>query len=92
RHHGQLEKQSFSNISGVSDARTVTGVGVDYSNQNNNGMQYGWYLELPDSGERLVTIPAVRGDLIVFNTTIPGSNGPCTGGASGWLNALSLRN
>jgi|GEM_PF-611502 len=92
RHHGQLEKQSFSNISGVSDARTVTGVGVDYSNQNNNGIQYGWYLELPDSGERLVTIPAVRGDLIVFNTTIPGSNGPCTGGASGWLNALSLRN
>ncbi|MEL0617761.1 PilC/PilY family type IV pilus protein [Cobetia marina] len=92
RYHGQLEKQSFTNITGVSDARTVTGVGVDYANQNNNGIQYGWYVELSDSGERLVTIPAVRGDLIVFNTTIPGSNGPCTGGASGWLNALSLRN
>ncbi|MGS0468609.1 PilC/PilY family type IV pilus protein [Cobetia marina] len=92
RYHGQLEKQSFTNITGVSDARTVTGVGVDYANQNNNGIQYGWYVELSESGERLVTIPAVRGDLIVFNTTIPGSNGPCTGGASGWLNALSLRN
>lgn len=92
RYHGELVKQSFSDISGVSDARTVTGVSVDYANLNNNGAQYGWYVSLPDSGERMVTIPAVRGDLIVFNTTIPGSNGPCTGGASGWLNALSLRN
>ena len=47
---------------------------------------FGWYMNLPDSGERLVTDPVIRGDLVFFNTMIPDAN-PCNFGGSGWLMA-----
>jgi type IV pilus assembly protein PilY1 len=55
----------------------------------------GWYLDLPDSGERLVNTPLYRATAtaarIVFSTLIPNED-PCTAGGSSWLmelNALS---
>ena len=51
---------------------------VDYSNV------HGWYMNLPDIGERVITDPVIRGDLVFFNTMRPDNN-PCEAGGSGWL-------
>lgn len=58
--------------------RTLTDYPVDYSTYS------GWYMNLPDIGERVVTDPVIRGDLLFFNTMRPDTN-PCEAGGSGWL-------
>jgi len=52
---------------------------VDYTSSS----VYGWYYDLPDTAERVTTNPAVRGDIVFFNTLIP-SLEPCGFGGSGW--------
>ena len=58
--------------------RTLTNNPVDYT------VSKGWYMNLPDPGERLVTDPVIRGDLVFFNTTVPDKN-PCDAGGTSWL-------
>jgi type IV pilus assembly protein PilY1 len=57
--------------------RTLTDNAVDYPK---NG---GWYIDLPDTGERIITDAVVRADLVFFNTMMPDTN-PCNQGGSGW--------
>ncbi len=57
--------------------RTLTDNTVNFS------ASFGWYMNLPDSGERLITDPVIRGDLVFFNTMIPDAS-PCNFGGSGW--------
>ncbi|MDX1697349.1 MAG: PilC/PilY family type IV pilus protein, partial [Thiohalobacterales bacterium] len=59
--------------------RKLTNDAVDYA-----GSDHGWYIDLPDTGERQVTDAVIRGDLVYFNTTVPDSN-PCANGGTGWL-------
>lgn len=68
-----------------SDVRVPTDNPVDYSSQ------YGWYMDLPDTGERVVTNAKVRGDLVFFNTLIP-DNEPCSFGGTGWLMSVQQAN
>ncbi len=58
--------------------RTLTDNMVDYASK------YGWYMDLPDLGERMVTDPVIRGELVFFNTMKPDTD-PCNFGGSGWL-------
>jgi len=44
----------------------------------------GWYLNLPATGERVVTDPNIRAGRVVFNTLIPNTD-PCGYGGSGWV-------
>jgi type IV pilus assembly protein PilY1 len=44
----------------------------------------GWYLNMPTTGERVVTDPAVRSGRVVFNSLIPNTD-PCGYGGSGWV-------
>jgi type IV pilus assembly protein PilY1 len=71
---------SFGSSTGGVAGRTITENAVDYAYDE------GWYMNLPDSGERLVTDPVIRGDHVFFNTMIPDNN-PCNFGGSGWLMA-----
>jgi len=57
--------------------RTLTDNAVDYSRDD------GWYIDLPDSGERIITDAVVRADLVFFNTMMPDTN-PCNQGGTGW--------
>ncbi len=57
--------------------RTLTDKNVNYTSKK------GWFMELPDSGERQITSPVIRGDLVFFNTMTPDSN-PCNYGGTGW--------
>lgn len=73
----QLVKKVFTNPTALT---RTGGVGVvDYTNSS----VYGWYYDLPDLGERVTTNPAIRGDIVFFNTLIP-SLEPCGFGGSGW--------
>jgi type IV pilus assembly protein PilY1 len=45
----------------------------------------GWYINLPDSSERLVTSPMVFEDRVLFGTGVPISTEQCLPGGSGWI-------
>lgn len=75
-----VEQTYDSNFS----ARVLTRNQVDYL-----GGDYGWFFELPDSGERSVTNPVVRGSLVFFNSFVPVSD-PCSVGGYGFRFAVNL--
>lgn len=50
----------------------------------------GWYIELPDDGERIANPLTLFGSQVVMATsTIPGGEDPCAGGGSSWLLAVN---
>ena len=65
--------------------RTLSDNSIDYKSDD------GWYIDLPDSGERVVTDPVIRGDLVFFNTMRPDTN-PCESGGRGWLMVAKWNN
>lgn len=44
----------------------------------------GWFLDLPEQGERVFQRPTVRSGRLLFNTMTP-SDDPCSAGGSSWL-------
>jgi len=64
--------------------RVSDGDPVDYT------AQYGWWATLPDTGERIVNNPIIRGDYVYINTLIPSAD-PCAAGGSGWIMAFGIR-
>lgn len=69
------------NTSGGVTGRTLTDNTVDYTG---SPPDYGWYMDLPTTGERQTTDALVRGDLVFFTTLIPDTD-LCAAGGSGWL-------
>ncbi|MDR2220798.1 MAG: hypothetical protein LBE24_09520 [Methylobacillus sp.] len=49
---------------------------------------YGWYLDLPEDYERLVTNPVLDDTRIMFSTWVPA--GDCENGGTGWFMALNM--
>ncbi len=79
-----LVTQTLSASATSPDFRLVTNNPVDYT-----GTDLGWRIEFSDiAGERVVTDPVVRDDLVFFNTTVPNSS-PCTGGGTGYLMSIN---
>jgi len=72
------------------DIRVPTNNSVDYASGGAN-KKYGWFIDLPTSGERVVSTPFVRGDIVYFNTMIPSSD-PCSYGGDGWLMSVKYSN
>ena len=58
--------------------RTLTDAAVPYASM------HGWFMDLPDTGERIIADPVIRGDLVFFSTMRPDPD-PCSFGGSGWL-------
>jgi type IV pilus assembly protein PilY1 len=80
-----LVEQELDSGNSTADIRVVTDNTVSFSTN------YGWYFDLPTSGERVVVDPKIRGDYIFFNTLIPDPN-TCNTQGYGWLMALKLVN
>ncbi|MCP4981760.1 MAG: hypothetical protein GY935_14850 [Gammaproteobacteria bacterium] len=78
---GDLVEQTYDN--GFSE-RVLTRNPVNYA-----GGDYGWFIELPDSGERSVTNPVVRGSIVFFNSFVPVSD-PCSVGGYGYRFAVNV--
>ncbi len=52
-----------------------------YNPQTDTGTNVGWYVDLPESGERLTQDPSIRNGVGVFVSTIP-SGTPCSPGGT----------
>lgn len=49
----------------------------------------GWYLDLPDSGERLLSSPLLLKDKLLFATGSPVTEEKCTPGGTGWVMGIN---
>jgi hypothetical protein len=58
---------------------------------NYTGGEFGWYIDLPDTGERVVSDAIARGDMIFFNTAIPNDD-LCAYGGTGWEMLVRIEN
>lgn len=56
-----------------------------------SGDHIGWYIDLPETGEKVITNPVLRAGRIIFTTLIP-SDDPCYPGGTGWLMELNATN
>lgn len=61
--------------------RSSTNYSVNYDTK------FGWYMDMPAPGERIVSAATLRGGNIIFVTTVP-SEIPCDFGGSSWLMEL----
>ncbi len=66
--------------------RTITSNTINWQSQD------GWYMDLPDSGERVVTNPRIEGGTVVFTTYTPAatsSSDACPSGGYSYLMAIN---
>lgn len=67
--------------------RTTSSNTVNWDSPAGSGTQRGWYMDLPASGERVVSDPSLYSNRILFTTMIPNAT-TCSGGGTGWLMEL----
>jgi type IV pilus assembly protein PilY1 len=67
---------------------TQTISGTNYRNVSTNSVdwttKYGWYIDLPISGERVAVDPVLRNGRILFVSLVPNTD-PCAYGGTSWL-------
>lgn len=83
-----LQEQTISDV--ASGYRTLTHEVVDYT-ETGAKKEYGWYLTLTKSKERVINRAAVRNNVVFFDTIIP-STSVCDYGGEGYLMAVNLLN
>lgn len=81
----QFWLSGFTNIDTGNPTRVLTSNNVDYATV----AKYGWHFSLPDSGERSITKPVVRGNVVFFNTFVP-EDDACKAGGYGYRMAVDL--
>jgi len=84
-----LAAQSFVLNSDSAGRVTVSNLEVKYA--TTTGRQHGWYIDLPDAGERVVSEALVRDGIVYFNTIIPEIS-VCASGGSGWEMSVKVEN
>ncbi len=77
---GDLKSYTITEITDGGDSYRVLGS----SSLSLFNSKHGWYMDLPTSGERVVTNPVIRNETLFFNTTIPDDRA-CSAGGTGWL-------
>ena len=72
-------------------ARSVTsdGAGERYFQDLVALTNKGWYLDLPDNGERMVLDAQIDGSYLQFNTMMPSGNSCADAAGSGYINAIT---
>lgn len=69
-------------ITNVGDQRVITEISTLEPSKK------GWYMDLPDTRERVVDMPAIVGSELMMNTVIPDTN-VCNPSGSGYIMAIS---
>jgi type IV pilus assembly protein PilY1 len=80
-----------NNLTGQTLLSSTATIRVPSDNTVDYTTKYGWYFDLPTSGERVIVDPKIRGDYVFFNTLIPDPN-TCNSKGYGWIMALKLVN
>jgi len=80
-----LQEQTF--VTGFNE-QVLTDTTVDWASE------YGWYFDLPDSGERVAVDATLRGGIVFFNSVVPAAAiaNPCDSGGTGFLYAVDIEN
>jgi len=78
-------KQTLQDSGGIRTASSTVSYTVDYTTM------YGWYTDLPETGERMNTDPDLQLGALVFSTNIPSASDACSVGGSSYLNYLDYR-
>jgi len=84
-----------SNLAVQTITATTTQNGKNWRSSSSNGCSGdGWFMDLPESGERVITNPQLRGDRLIFTTLIPlppSESDDCNkiSNGTGWLMELS---
>ncbi len=86
---GELQAQTLSAIAPVAPATTST-TRTTTSNSVDMGVKKGWYIDLPDTGERASVDPQLQLGTLVVPTNVPTSS-DCTAGGYGWLNYFDYK-
>ena len=73
-----------------SNVRVPTNNSVPYD-ASGASKRYGWFIDLPTTGERVVANPKIRGAHVFFNSLIPETTA-CSYGGYGWLHAVNQSN
>lgn len=69
------------------DLRNVTGSSIDWAGDVER--EYGWFMDLPESGERSLNSPKFRGEILFFETYTPNSDS-CASGGSSWFMSVTM--
>ncbi|AXA68969.1 pilus assembly protein PilY [Pseudomonas oryzihabitans] len=83
----QLTYTSTAQVSITTTANTLSTNAVDWYGDSNRTGKYGWYLNLPSTGEMIVTKPLYLADTLLAAALVPNDN-PCDSGAVTYLYAV----
>lgn len=67
--------------------RKISTEALDLTSDTNT--KKGWYLDFPESTERLVSSPLLLTDKLLFGTGIPAADEKCVPGGKGWVMGLN---
>ncbi|WP_317705979.1 pilus assembly protein [Methylomarinovum caldicuralii] len=90
----KLVEQTVLTVKTISgqDLRLTSNNSAAYSRNSSGAVSSssdrGWFMDLPDSGERVAYNPIARDQRFVFVTLVPDSSDPCAAGGYGWLMEL----
>ena len=86
---GQLKESKLTNVTGASGQATRTLQCLDSAAVCNDGAK-GWFVELPDTGERVNVDLRLAGSTLVVASNVP-SDQPCSAGGHAWINYLDFQ-
>lgn len=79
-------KQTLTDSAGnIRTATSTVSYAVDFTTM------YGWYVDLPETGERANTDPDLQLGTLAYTTNIPSSSTACSVGGSSYINFLDYR-
>ncbi len=77
-----LTDTTVTTSGGTVSVRTATGTAINWSTQR------GWYMDLPESGERVITNPRLVNGRVLFTTFTP-NTASCGSGGTSWLMVIN---
>jgi type IV pilus assembly protein PilY1 len=87
-----LDQNTTVSLSQLVQETTTDNLATGTRTVSNNAVaspKMGWYMNLPDTGERVTVSPVLLGGYIVFATEIPNSSACSSSGNNGWIMAVS---
>ncbi|MCG7201294.1 hypothetical protein MD273_16280 [Marinobacter pelagius] len=80
-----LQEQLIAETGG--SLRNITGGTIDWAGEV--AREYGWFMDLPESGERVLNPPKFRGEILFFETYTPNS-AACASGGTSWFMSVTM--
>ena len=85
-----LKHSELTNVAAVGLAPMTRTLKCTSATADCNDDSKGWYIDLPDSGERVNVDMRMAGSTLVVSSNVP-STEPCVSGGTGWVNYLNYQ-